>query len=37
MADHVAARPTGPSRLQRWFPIGAWLPKYEWGHPSPPT
>jgi len=22
---------SGPSRLQRWFPIGAWLPKYDWG------
>ena len=31
MADHGLARPTGPSRLQRWFPIGAWLPKYDWG------
>jgi MFS superfamily sulfate permease-like transporter len=30
-ADHVVARPTGPSRLQRWFPVGAWLPKYDWG------
>ena len=31
MADQVVARPTGPSRLERWFPIGAWLPKYDWG------
>ena len=31
MADQVVARPTGPSSLQRWFPIGAWLPKYDWG------
>lgn len=31
MADHVGARPTGPSSLQRWFPVGAWLPKYDWG------
>jgi SulP family sulfate permease len=31
MADQVVARPTGPSRLERWFPIGAWLPKYAWG------
>ncbi len=23
--------PTAPSRLQRWFPIGAWLPGYPWG------
>jgi sulfate permease, SulP family len=31
MADQVVARPTGPSRMERWFPIGAWLPKYNWG------
>jgi hypothetical protein len=31
MADRAVARPTGPSRLQRWFPIGDWLPKYDWG------
>jgi len=30
MADQVVARPTGPSRLERWFPIGVWLPKYHW-------
>jgi len=30
MADQVVARPTGPSRLERWFPIGVWLPKYDW-------
>jgi high affinity sulfate transporter 1 len=23
--------PTAPSTLERWFPIGAWLPKYKWG------
>jgi high affinity sulfate transporter 1 len=23
--------PQAPSSLQRWFPIGAWLPKYQWG------
>ncbi len=23
--------PQAPSTLERWFPIGAWLPKYEWG------
>lgn len=23
--------PQAPSALQRWFPIAAWLPKYEWG------
>ena len=28
---NVVARPTGPSSLERWFPIGAWLPKYDWG------
>jgi sulfate permease, SulP family len=31
MADQVVARPTGPSSLERWFPFGAWLPKYDWG------
>ena len=45
MADQIVTRPTGrPSSLERWFPIGAWLPKYDWGssfapdlklHPSP--
>jgi MFS superfamily sulfate permease-like transporter len=23
--------PQAPSTLARWFPIGAWLPKYNWG------
>jgi len=23
--------PQAPSSLERWFPIGAWLPKYNWG------
>jgi high affinity sulfate transporter 1 len=23
--------PKAPSTLARWFPIGAWLPKYNWG------
>ena len=23
--------PTAPSKLERWFPIAAWLPKYNWG------
>jgi high affinity sulfate transporter 1 len=23
--------PKAPSTLERWFPIGAWLPKYNWG------
>jgi sulfate permease, SulP family len=31
VADQVVARPTGPSNLERWFPIGAWLPKYDGG------
>ena len=31
MADQVVARPTGPSSVERWFPIGAWLPRYDWG------
>ena len=30
MADSVA-KPTAPSTVERWFPIAAWLPKYEWG------
>ena len=25
------AVPTSPTTMQRWFPIGAWLPKYNWG------
>jgi sulfate permease, SulP family len=25
------AKPKAPSALDRWFPIAAWLPKYEWG------
>jgi len=25
------AVPTAPSTLQRWFPIGVWLPNYNWG------
>jgi MFS superfamily sulfate permease-like transporter len=23
--------PQAPSTLARWFPIGVWLPKYNWG------
>ena len=23
--------PKAPSTIERWFPIGAWLPKYNWG------
>ncbi len=30
-SDHAGSVPTAPSTLQRWFPIGAWLPKYDWG------
>jgi high affinity sulfate transporter 1 len=30
-SDHAAPVPTAPSTLQRWFPIGAWLPHYDWG------
>ena len=30
-ADQVVAKPTRPSSLERWFPIGAWFPKYDWG------
>jgi SulP family sulfate permease len=29
--DRSRAVPTAPSALQRWFPIGAWLPRYDWG------
>jgi high affinity sulfate transporter 1 len=25
------AVPKSPTTMQRWFPIGAWLPKYNWG------
>jgi SulP family sulfate permease len=28
MSTHV---PQASSRLERWFPIAAWLPKYDWG------
>jgi sulfate permease, SulP family len=31
MSDTAVSRPTGPTTLQRWFPIGVWLPKYNWG------
>ena len=27
----AAAVPTAPTTMQQWFPIGAWLPKYNWG------
>ena len=31
--DNATERPvpTAPSTMQRWFPIGAWLPNYNWG------
>jgi len=29
-SDHTAPVPTAPSTMQRWFPIGAWLPQYNW-------
>ncbi|MEA1903109.1 MAG: SulP family inorganic anion transporter, partial [Actinomycetota bacterium] len=25
------AVPTAPTTMQRWFPIGEWLPRYQWG------
>ena len=31
MAGQAVGRPRAPSSLERWFPIGAWLPKYDWG------
>jgi high affinity sulfate transporter 1 len=30
-SDHAAPVPTAPTTMQRWFPIGAWLPNYDWG------
>ena len=30
-AHSEGAVPTAPTALQRWFPIGAWLPNYNWG------
>ncbi len=29
--DRSRGVPTAPSSLQRWFPIGAWLPRYDRG------
>jgi high affinity sulfate transporter 1 len=29
--DTKRVLPTAPTTLQRWFPIGAWLPRYSWG------
>jgi sulfate permease, SulP family len=31
MSEQTVERPRGPSALEQWFPIGAWLPKYKWG------
>jgi sulfate permease, SulP family len=31
MSDQTVSPPKGPTALQQWFPIGAWLPKYNWG------
>ena len=28
---HKTPVPTAPTRMERWFPIGAWLPSYNWG------
>src|SRR5271167_3299056 len=36
MSDPTVSKPTGPSALQQWFPIGAWLPKYKWGSSTAP-
>ena len=30
-ATRTQAVPQAPSTLERWFPIAAWLPKYNWG------
>jgi len=30
-ASQTQAVPQAPSTLERWFPIAAWLPKYNWG------
>lgn len=30
-ADTQRPLPTAPTMKQRWFPIGAWLPRYRWG------
>jgi len=29
-SDQAAAVPTAPTTMHRWFPIGAWLPEYDW-------
>ena len=26
-----ASVPTAPTKVERWFPIAAWLPRYNWG------
>lgn len=30
--DSDRALPTAPSALQRWFPFGAWIGRYDWRH-----
>lgn len=27
----AVAKPQAPSKVERWFPVAAWLPKYKWG------
>ena len=29
--DNTSARPTAPTTMESWFPIGEWLPRYPWG------
>ena len=28
--EHKTPVPTAPTTMERWFPIGAWLPRYNW-------
>jgi SulP family sulfate permease len=28
--EHNTPVPTAPTTMERWFPIGAWLPRYNW-------
>ena len=30
-SQKAKAVPTAPTAMQQWFPIGSWLPKYNWG------
>jgi len=30
-ASQSKPMPTAPTKLERWFPIAVWLPKYKWG------